>query len=290
MLPSSPKSSSVHILGPHAGLWLPPGALGISHMLDAGGCSYSLWGRNPDSHKNMVQWSDISIWNWPGPDNASSDFACLFLPTPSPVVFFSLSFSALYNSPPGRALASLHPGETWTRGDAGTSCVNSLWGDPPSSSCSLKDGSDKKTGLVQHPSEPLKGHGILQAGAKCLETRCRCGFDSEEGMGGELTEGKTHPSSISTIRRRMMSPDTQHCHKAVQLFRWGQGFPLSRHTASPTVAQHDQCVTGTAERGESKGRVAWWLGHCQGLGGRIWMGSGFPDPHGFSCLFNPTTS
>lgn len=33
MLPSSPKSSSVCILGPHAGLWLPSRALGISHML-----------------------------------------------------------------------------------------------------------------------------------------------------------------------------------------------------------------------------------------------------------------
>lgn len=33
LLPSSPKSSSVHILGPHAGLWLPLRTLGISHML-----------------------------------------------------------------------------------------------------------------------------------------------------------------------------------------------------------------------------------------------------------------
>lgn len=33
MLPSSPKSSSVCIPSPHAGLWLPLRALGISHML-----------------------------------------------------------------------------------------------------------------------------------------------------------------------------------------------------------------------------------------------------------------
>ena len=97
------------------------------HFSHAGNCSCSLWGRNPNSHKNMVQWSEISSWNWPGPDNALSNFfACLFLPTSFPVVFFCLSFLALYNSPPGRALASLRAGETWTRGDAATSCVDFL--------------------------------------------------------------------------------------------------------------------------------------------------------------------
>lgn len=79
------------------------------------------------------------------------------------------------------------------------------------------------------------------------------------GMGGELMEGKTCPFSLSTIRIHMTSPVTQRSHKAVQPFQWRQGLPPSWHAASPMVPQQDQCVTGTAGKGERKGQSNPWV-------------------------------
>lgn len=250
MLPPSPKSSSVTSRVHMLGFWLPLRALGISHMLAIIPAAFEA--EILILHKNMVQWSEISIWNWPGPDNALSHFsACLSLPTPSPCCFFLPFFSSSVQFPTRQDLGVPLPqrdlDQRWCRHKL---CGFSLHRDPPFPPFhSLKDRSNKKAGLVQHLSEPPKGHNTLQAGTKGLETRCRCGFASKEGMGGELIEGKTCPSPIRTIWSTTMSHGMQCSHKAVQLYR---GLPPRRHAASHLVAQHDHRVTGTVGKGGRK--------------------------------------
>lgn len=145
-------------------------------------------------------------------------------------------------------------------------------------------------GLVQHPSEPLKGHSILPAGAEGLETRYRCGFASKGGMGGELTEGKARPSPISTIRSHTTSPGHAVQSQSCKALSMGTGFASEQAHCFSDGGTAGPMGCRDSRKGEGKGRVARWSGLCQGLGERIWMGSGFPDPRGFSCLFNRTTS
>lgn len=94
------------MLGPHAGLWLSLRTLGISHMLAIVPAAFEA----EILILTKIWYSDQRLAS--GTDQARQCFeqlACLFLPTPSSVVFLSLSFTTLYNSPLGRALASLHP-------------------------------------------------------------------------------------------------------------------------------------------------------------------------------------
>lgn len=162
--------------------------------------------------------------------------------------------------------------------------IFSLWGSSFSSILFPQGHLDKKAVVVQHPSEPLKGQGILWAGAKSLKTRCRC-VASKRGMGGELREEKTHSSPISTTQSRIITP-------------WYVVQPQSYTDTSVerqfgsqvgVLARQNQCVMGTAGKRQGKGKIACCSGHWQGLGERIWIGTWLSSP-AFSHLCNPTTS
>lgn len=222
VLPPSPKSSSVLILGLHAGLWWPPRALGISHTLVIIPAAFEA--EIPILTK--IWYGDQRLASGTDQDQTMlrATFCLSFPPHPFPCCVFLPLFSSSIEFPTRQGP---HVPLPWRDLDQKQCqqklCESSLCGDPPLSLfCSLKDCSEN-TGLVQHHSEPVKGHSVLQAGAKGLETRCRCGFASERGVGWELMKGKTHPSPISTVQSSTMSPATQCSHKATQLFWWVQG-------------------------------------------------------------------
>lgn len=228
------------MLGPHAGLWLSLRTLGICHMLAIVPAAFEA--EILILTKNMVQWSEISIWNWPGQTMLWA--ACLSFP---PHPFLCCVFIPFfYNSVqfPTRQGPGIPPPlrDLDRRQCRPKLCEFSLWGSSFSSILFPQGHSDKKAGVVQQPSEPLKGHGILWAGAKSLKTRCRCGVASKRGMDGELREEKTHSFPISTSQSTTL-PDTQGSHKAVN---WEAVQLPSWCAASPMLAQQDQCVMGTA--------------------------------------------
>lgn len=103
------------------------------HFSHVGDYSCCLWGRNPNSHKNMVRWSEISIWNWPGPDNALSNFLPVFSSPPLPLLCFSPFIFQLHRIPhqagPSRPSALKRLGPEAVSAEA--VWIFSLWGSSP---------------------------------------------------------------------------------------------------------------------------------------------------------------
>lgn len=148
----------------------------------------------------------------------------------------------------------------------------SLWGSSFSSILFPQGHLDKKARMVQHPSEPLKGHGILWDGAKSLKTRCRCGVASNRGMGGDLREEKTRFSPISSTQSCTTLSDMQPQSCTVTSVE--RQF-ISQRNVLLLLCWHGRTIVpwGQQRSGEGKGRVAYCSEHWKGLWERIWIGT-----------------
>lgn len=212
---------------------------------------------------------------------------------PSPplplVVLFSLSFPALYNSPPGRTWVSLSPRETWTRGDAGTSCVDSLSTGilPFLHSIPSRIAPTRRQGWYNTSQSLQRVTTLSKLAPRAWRPDADVALPARRAW--EESSKKKRPVPLplepsGALQCPMVCSAVTKLYSCTGVYLQGGMLLLIWWHSTTTVSQ------GQWGKGAGKRRVAHWSGHCQGHREMIWMETDFPDSRAFSCTFNFTTS